>query len=232
MSVLIRTVTVHPWQVALERDRGRPTVVLGAGRHRRARRATHELVDLRRQLGQLAVQEVPTADGLTVKVSVAHGWRVGDPVRFAEQATDPLGEVYLAIQVALRDLLTGLAAEELVALPRAETGRQVLAAVEGPAAEVGVVVTEVVVKDVVLPGELRAAAAEVAVGRHRAQAQLEAARAQTAALRSLANGAKLLDDHPALARLRLVEALPFGAEVKVVIGDTGSAGGGSAKVEA
>ena len=47
--------------------------------------------------------------------------------------------------------------------------------------------------------------------RQRGQAKLEAARAETAALRSLANGAKLLDEHPALARQRLVQALPPGA---------------------
>ena len=75
---------------------------------------------------------------------------------------------------------------------------------------------DVVVKDVVLPVDLRMAYAELVVGRHRAQAQLEAARAETAALRSLANGAKLLDDHPSLAQLRLVQALPPGSRVELV----------------
>lgn len=219
MSLITRTITVSPWQVALERHRGRPTVVLAAGRHRRPWRAGHELVDLRRQQGALAVQEIPTVDGLTVKVSVAHTWHVVDAVAFAERSADPSAEVYLAIQVALRDALTGRTAEEVVALPRVELGSRVRTAVATVAAHVGIAVDEVVVKDVILPAEVRSAAAEVAVGRHRAQAQLEAARAQTAALRSLANGAKLLDDHPALARMRLVEALPFGSEVKVVIGE-------------
>ena len=219
MSILTRTLTVSPWQVALERYRGRPTVVLDAGRHKRPRRAQHEYVDMRRQSGVLAVQEIPTADALTVKVSVAHTWHVGDAVAFAERSAEPWAEVYLAIQVALRDALTGLTAEQVIALPRVELGSRVRAAVAGVATDVGIIVDEVVVKDVVLPAEIRSAAAEVAVGRHRAQAQLEAARAQTAALRSLANGAKLLDDHPALARMRLVESLPFGAEVKVVLGD-------------
>ena len=220
MHVFSRTITVNPWQVALERHRGRPTVELGAGRHRRPWRARHELVDLRRQQGELAVQEVPTADALTVKVSVTHTWHVADAIAFAERSTDPWAQVYLAIQVALRDALTGRTAEEIVAIPRRALGAQGRDAVAAGAAEVGVVVDEVVVKDVILPAEIRSAAADVVVGRHRAQAQLDAARAQTAALRSLANGAKLLDDHPALARLRLVEALPFGAEVKVVIGET------------
>ena len=82
-------------------------------------------------------------------------------------------------------------------------------------AAVGVEVREVVVKDVVLPPDLRAAYAELVSARARGQAQLEAARAETAALRSLANGAKLLDEHPALARLRLVQALPPGSTVEL-----------------
>ena len=83
----------------------------------------------------------------------------------------------------------------------------------------GVEVWQVVVKDVILPPDLRSAYAELVTARARGQAQLEAARAETAALRSLANGAKLLDDHPALARLRLVQALPPGSTVE--LGDLG-----------
>jgi hypothetical protein len=78
-----------------------------------------------------------------------------------------------------------------------------------------------VVKDVILPPELRSAYAELVTSRTRGQAQLEAARAETAALRSLANGAKLLDEHPALARVRLVQALPYGATLKVALDGTG-----------
>lgn len=44
------------------------------------------------------------------------------------------------------------------------------------------------------------------------------------ALRSLANGAALLDKHPALAQLRLVQALPMGSRVVLTVSDaaTGS----------
>jgi hypothetical protein len=34
------------------------------------------------------------------------------------------------------------------------------------------------------------------------------------ALRSLANGAKLLDDHPALAQLRMIQSLPIGSTIE------------------
>ncbi len=73
-----------------------------------------------------------------------------------------------------------------------------------------------VIKDVVVAVELRTAYAELVTTKQRAQAQLEAARAETAALRSMANGAKLLDDHPALAMLRMIQAAPYGT--KIILG--------------
>jgi regulator of protease activity HflC (stomatin/prohibitin superfamily) len=131
--------------------------------------------------------------------------------------------VYLAVQLALREALAERDAQALVRAPRATLTAEVAERLRVAAAEVGVRLEEVVVKDVILPLDLRAAYAELVVGRQRAQAQLEAARAETAVLRSMANGAKLLDEHPALARLRLVQALPPGARVELVH-DAGSPG--------
>jgi regulator of protease activity HflC (stomatin/prohibitin superfamily) len=208
--------TVQPWEVLLERRDGEATVVLGPGRHVVRRRAEHQLVDLRERLDLVPTQEVLTADGVTAKVSAVFRWTVADPVAFTERLRDPVGAVYLAIQLGLRDVLAGQEAEALVRAPRSRLAAGVRDLAAAAAAEVGIRLVDVVVKDVVLPGDLRAAYAELVVGRHRAQAQLEAARAETAALRSLANGAKLLDDHPSLAQLRLVQALPPGSRVELV----------------
>jgi len=52
----------------------------------------------------------------------------------------------------------------------------------------------------------------------RGAAQLESARAETAALRALANAGKLLDAHPALAQLRLVQQIPCGSRVVLAMG--------------
>lgn len=206
---------VHPWTVALERRDGRPTAVLPAGRHAAHPRASYEVVDLREQLTALASQEVPTDDGLTVKVSAVVRWRVTDPVAWAEVATDAVAVVYLAVQVALRELAAGLPAEDVATAVRAEGAARLVEEVRAEGARVGIEVLAVDVKDVLLPFELRQARAELVVGRHRAQVKLEEARAETAALRSLANGAKLLADNPALARLRLVQALPHGTTLEL-----------------
>ncbi|NYE38967.1 regulator of protease activity HflC (stomatin/prohibitin superfamily) [Nocardioides cavernae] len=210
------TRTVQPWEALLERRDGEPTVVLGPGRHVVRRRATYELVDLRERIDLVPAQEVPTSDGVSAKVSAVFRWAVVDPVAFTERLRDPVGAVYLAVQLGLRDALATREAEALVRETRTRLAEGVRERATAAADEVGVRLVDVVVKDVVLPHDLREAYAELVVGRHRAQAQLEAARAETAALRSLANGAKLLDDHPSLAQLRLVQALPPGSRVELV----------------
>jgi regulator of protease activity HflC (stomatin/prohibitin superfamily) len=156
---------------------------------------------------------VLSADGITLRATAAIRWTVVDPVAFNETHEDPVSVVYLAVQVALRDARAERDAEVLVRAARDEVTERLTAAARTAAGRYGLQVLDVVVKDLLLPPELRAASAETVVVRHRGQAQLEAARAETAAMRSLANAARLLEDHPALARLKLVQAPPPGAKV-------------------
>jgi regulator of protease activity HflC (stomatin/prohibitin superfamily) len=170
----------------------------------------------------VAPQEVPAADGVPVRVSVVVRWAVGDPVAWLERSADPVGTVYLAAQVAVRDALAALSSDELARRSAVLPVGALTDAVGEVAATVGVEVREVVVKDVLLPGAVRAAAVDLVTARARGAAQLEAARAETAALRSLANGAKLLDAHPALARMRLVQAAPHGSTLVLRLGGDGT----------
>ncbi|WP_244929627.1 slipin family protein [Nocardioides sp. W7] len=215
MSPFRSTITVRSQLRLLEYVDGALTRVLGPGRHRRARRAEYQPVLVADRIETVAPQDVPTSDGVTVRVSAAVRWGVDDPGAFAETAVDASAVVYLAVQIALRDALVGTGAEDAVHLARTGLADSLTAAARAAGAEVGIGVRSVVVKDVILPPELRSAYADLVAARTRGLAQLEAARAETAALRSLANGAKLLDDHPALARLRLVQALPPGSTVEL-----------------
>ncbi|KRE42896.1 slipin family protein [Knoellia sp. Soil729] len=218
-------VTVPAHTAAVEFVDGTPVRVLEPGRHRRVRRSAHVQVDLREQLLAVSPQEILTVDGVQVRVSAAVRWAVADPVAWLERATDPLGLVYLATQVALRDAVAGLTLETVSQRGAGLDAATLTAAVDAAARPVGLTVLEVVLKDVILPAEVRSATLELATARQRGAAQLEMARAETAALRSLANGAKLLEDHPALARQRLVQSLPYGSQLVVKVGDESRVGG-------
>ncbi|NNM47644.1 SPFH domain-containing protein [Knoellia koreensis] len=212
------TITVPARHCAVEYLNGKHERVLAPGRHRRTWRARYVTVDLRDTMTVVAPQEVMTADGVVVKVSAVVRWAVDDAVAWLEQAGDPGALVYLAAQVALRDALAGLDLDDLTRRGARVPADEITAATAAVAGTVGVRVGEVVVRDVILPVEVRHAAAELVTARQRGLALLEGARAETAALRSLANGAKLLDAHPALAQLRLVQSAPHGTQVVLRVG--------------
>ena len=185
--------------------------VLPAGRVRLSwRERPPQLVDLRERQHALAPQEIPTAEGLGVRLTAVARWVVVDPVAWLEQAQTPLDVLHVAVQVALRDAVAAMTIDQVAHGVR---DLDVTAAVDAQTRAVGVQTLAVTVRDIVLPADLRSAAAALATAKMRGQAQLESARAETAALRTLANGARLLDEHPALARLRVVQAAPIGAKV-------------------
>lgn len=215
--MFLTRITVRPHERVLAYRDGRLSSLLGPGRHRRRTRTELVRVDVRDRIVTLAPQEVLTSDGVSLRVTAALVWAVADPVAFHERAESPDAVVYLAAQLGLREALAGLDVESVLTGGRRTVAEQVTATAAVAGEPVGITVREAVLKDVLLPAELRSAYAELVSARQRGKAQLEAARAETAALRSLANGAKLLDEHPALARLRLVQALPYGSSLKVTL---------------
>jgi regulator of protease activity HflC (stomatin/prohibitin superfamily) len=214
------TVTVNEPNKAVELVRGRFRRVLSPGRYWRPRGARYLPVNMAERLTVIGLQEVRTNDGIQVRVSAAVRWRVDDPRPYVTAAEDPVQLVYLAVQLALRDQIARLEAEDLARRQdEGLAGALTEAAVEA-GRPLGMVIEDVQVKDVLMPSEVREANQELLVAKLRAAAQLESARAETAALRSLANGAKLLEDHPALERLRMVQSLPVGSAVKLVLPPT------------
>jgi len=216
---LFHTITVRSTERAIEYVDGVCTRVLEPGRYRVPRRATYQRVWTLERIVTTAPQDVLTSDGVSVRVTAAVRWAVADARRFVEISDDPSASVYLAVQIALRDALVDVETDTVVRQSRRVLGDALTPAAVAAGLEVGIAVREVVVKDVILPLDLRSAYAEQVTARARGAAQLERARAETAALRSLANAAKLLDQHPALARLRLVEALPPGSTLELTTGE-------------
>ena len=209
--------TVAEWQRGVLLRDGCVVATLGPGRYRRwQRRLTLRLVDMRPWVVTIPTQEVPTADGATVKVTVAGYARVTDPVAYVTGAQVPEQSLYLAIQIALRAALATTSLDDLVA-NRGELGTRITAGLAG-IDSLGVETDGLEVKDVMLSADLKRAQAEVLVARAQGLAALERARGETAALRSLANAARLAADNPALIQLRLIQTLGTTTGHTVVIG--------------
>ncbi|HTR40566.1 MAG TPA: slipin family protein [Pseudomonadales bacterium] len=167
---------------------------------------TMTLVDLRKTLLLIPGQEVLTADSVSLKVSLLVTYQLADPVKAAHETQYWQNDLYNAAQLALRAVVNGIAVEALLN-QRLEIGAQLLARVQPEAAKIGVNVLAIEVKDVMFPAELKRAFAEVLKAKQEGQAALERARGETAALRNLANAARVLEGNPALMNLRLMQSL-------------------------
>jgi len=214
------TITVLEWQRTLLFTDGRFARILEPGRHRYARHSsTFETVDMRRRLTVVNGQELLTADGLTLRLSAQVTWRVADPVAFVTVATMPDQVLYTGVQLALRDVVAAGTLDELVT----DRGRLTVepATIAAHVDGLGIELLTVAVRDVMLPGELRRAAVETLLAREKGKAELERARAEAASLRTLANVARVLEEHPALLHLRTIQAASTPGTTVVLTQDPG-----------
>jgi regulator of protease activity HflC (stomatin/prohibitin superfamily) len=181
--------------------------ILGAGRHVRwGFRYTLTLADLRKCSMNVAGQEVLTADNVSIKLSLSLEYQIADPVMAAHETQNWQGDLHNVAQLALRTVTGGVAVEALLT-QRLEIGTQLLARVHSKAAGIGINVLAVEVKDVMFPAELKRAFSEVLKAKQEGQAALERARGESAALRNLANAARVLDGNPSLMNLRVLQSI-------------------------
>jgi hypothetical protein len=68
------------------------------------------------------------------------------------------------------------------------------------------------------PGDLKKAFAQVVIARKQGLAALERARGETAALRNLANAARMLEGNPELMQLRLLQEIGESTGNTIVLG--------------
>lgn len=165
-----------------------------------------KLIDLRKTSIVVSGQETLTADNVGVKLSLLVNCEVIDPAKATHTTQNWAGDLYHCAQLALRTLVNGMAIETLLG-QRHDLGVQLFTQVQPAAAKLGITVHAVEIKDVMFSTELKRAFAEVVKARQEGLAALERARGESAALRNLANAARVLEANPALMNLRLLQSL-------------------------
>jgi regulator of protease activity HflC (stomatin/prohibitin superfamily) len=221
---LVRVVTVYDYQRGLRYRMGRFSGLVDAG-PRLSFRGFNEirLIDARPTTLTVPGQEILTADGVALKVSLTAHYVIADPVAAVTGDQDFIRALYVALQSGLRDAIAGRTADEILAA-RGDIGPTTGAAVASDLARIGVELLGVDVRDIMVPGELKRAFAGIVAARREGEAALERARGETAALRSLANAGRLVDDNPGLLQLRLLQQLEGSSGNTLVVGWPGTDG--------
>lgn len=170
------------------------------------RRIEAKLLDLRLRTLEIAGQELLTQDRVTIRVNLAVEHRVTDPVAAVSVDGDAEGTLYRAVQLAFRRLLGGLSLDAILER-KAALDAKVLPGLAARMAPLGIEVTGVALKDVILPGEMRAILNGVVAAEKEAEANVIRRREETSATRSLLNTAKVMAENPVMLRLKELEAL-------------------------
>jgi regulator of protease activity HflC (stomatin/prohibitin superfamily) len=169
------------------------------------RDVTFVVVDRRERSLAIAGQEVMTKDRVSLRLNATVQVQVADPRRLAMTTKDADAQVYLLAQLALRDAVATHTLDELLA-DRALLADRVKQAIAPQCARFGVDVQGVGVKDLILPGEMRTLLNRVIEAQKEAEANVISRREETAAVRSMAQTAKVLQENPLLVRLKELEA--------------------------
>lgn len=195
-------------KVLLYRD-GTLIAELGPGLHtywKGAGQIERKIIDLREQVADVAGQEIMTADKLTLRMNLLVTYRVGNPRQAVESVADYAQTLYREAQLALREAVGTRKLDQLLA-DKDAVGNEVRGVLAQRAEAFGVEVRGAGLRDVILPGDMKAILNEVILAQKQAEANLIRRREETAAARSQANTAKLLADNPVLARMKELEAL-------------------------
>ena len=153
---------------------------------------------------------------MTLKVSLAVEYEITDPELAVNKVESADQALYLTLQLALREIVGGTNIDEVLAR-RDEFGPRLLEPGAERAEEVGLRLLRVEVRDIMFPGELKRIFAQVVQAQKEGQAALEKVRSETAALRGLANAARMVEGNPSL-QLRLLQQLGSSTGNTVVLG--------------
>lgn len=218
-----RRVTIFEYEKGLKYFRGRFTQVLEPGLYwYLPYYVLIHKIDVRPRFETLQGQEVLSSDAVTLKVSLAANYEITDPKVAVNEVQRYDQALYLELQLALR-VIIGESDIDSILSSREEFSKKLLEAVQPKAAALGLRLISVNVRDIMFPGALKEVFAQVVTARKEGEAALERARGESAALRNLANAAKLIDTNPNLLQLRLIQALQESSGNTLILGMPASA---------
>ena len=200
---------VPQYSVALLYVDGRLTKVLEPGiaaLFKFGRDVKTETIDMRLQIVDVAGQEILTRDKVSVRVNLTAGYRVTDVITAFSRQAKPLDFLYKELQFALRAAVGTRTLDEILEDKRLiddVVGAEIRRRIAG----FGLEVESVGVKDIILPGDMKAILTRVVETEKAAQANVIRRREETAATRSLLNTAKMMEDNPTALRLKELETL-------------------------
>ncbi len=165
-----------------------------------------EAMDLRLQNMEVCGQDILSKDKVPLRLNLTAGFRIQDALRAKNGLSDINGFLYKELQFALRGAVGEKALDELLG-DKGAIDNSIAQYIRPKAAEYGIEIDSVGVKDIILPGEIKSILSKVVEAEKSAQANVVRRREETAATRSMLNTARVMEDNPVALRLKELEVL-------------------------
>jgi regulator of protease activity HflC (stomatin/prohibitin superfamily) len=215
---LFSRITIFEFERGLLYKKGKFDRVLEPGQYRIYRRSTTiSKLDTRPRFVSVPGQEVLSSDSVTLRLSLAAEYSITDPAKAVNAVENYEDALYLTLQIALREVVGRTEIDELLE-KRDEVGKGLAAVVAPLVAEFGLSLMSVDIKDIMFPGPLKKIFSSVVEARKEGLASLERARGESAALRNLANAARMIEGNPMLMHLRLLQEIGAASGNTIVLG--------------
>jgi len=160
--------------------------------------------DLRQLQMEISGQEILTKDKAALRINFYAQYKVIDIMKALTENKEFEKQLYILIQLALREFIGTLTLDEILEKKESVTDYVMQTISEG-AGRLGVEIKNCGVRDIILPGEIKEIMNQVLVAQKKAQANIITRREETASTRSLLNTAKLLEENDMLFKLKEME---------------------------
>jgi regulator of protease activity HflC (stomatin/prohibitin superfamily) len=160
--------------------------------------------DIRQLPLEISGQEILTRDKAALRVNFNVQYKVTDIVKALVETKDYEKQLYVLVQLALREYIGTLTLDELLERKEAISAF-VMATLKDKASNIGVELKDAGVRDIILPGDVKEIMNQVLVAQKKAEANVIMRREETASTRSLLNTAKLMEENTMLFKLKEME---------------------------
>lgn len=161
-------------------------------------------VDLRQQQVEVSGQEILTKDKAALRINFFAQYRVVDIEKCLVETKDYDRQLYILLQLALREYLGSFGLDELLE-KKSSISANIIERVGEKAERLGVRIVDCGIRDIILPGEVKEIMNRVLVAQKKAQANIITRREETASTRSLLNTAKMMENNEMLFKLKEME---------------------------
>ncbi|WP_225321328.1 slipin family protein [Rhizosphaericola mali] len=158
-------------------------------------------VETRMQQMEISGQELLTKDKANLRINFYVRYIVIDILKAILDNKEFEKQLYILMQLALREFVGALTLDELLA-KKDNVGVEILTNLGEKAEALGLNVADAGIRDVILTGEMKDIMNQVLIAEKKAQANSIMRREETAATRSMLNTAKMMEENEVLWKLK------------------------------